>query len=165
MTGDMGRADTSGAASGADSQGRSRRYPERPIAGVGGVILIDGKVLLIRRRFEPNAGRWSLPGGTLEVGETLQEGTAREMKEETGLDVEVGPVIDVFDRIIHDGDGRVQFHFVLVDFLCRPVGGTPAPSSDASDLTLTDPSDLGPYDLTEKTLEVIRRAIHMAANL
>ena len=84
MTGGMGGADTSGASSGADSQGRSRRYPERPIAGVGGVILIDGKVLLIRRRFEPNAGRWSLPGGTLEVGETLQEGTAREMRRRPG---------------------------------------------------------------------------------
>lgn len=137
----------------------SREYPDKPIAGVGGVILIDGRVLLIRRRFPPSAGRWSLPGGTLEVGETLQEGTAREMKEETGLDVEVGPVVDVFDRIIRDATGRVQYHFVLVDFLCRVVSGTPAPASDASDLVLADPHDLARYDLTAKTLDVIRKAL------
>ena len=78
----------------------SRTYPERPIVGVGAVILVDGKVVLIKRRFEPLAGQWSLPGGTLEVGESLEAGTAREILEETGLVVEVGPVIEVFDRIL-----------------------------------------------------------------
>ena len=79
-------------------------------------------MLLIKRRFEPLAGRWSLPGGALEVGETLAEGLAREMKEETGLDVEVGPVVDVFDRITRDEQGRPRFHYVLVDFLCTRPG-------------------------------------------
>ena len=93
----------------------TRQYPERPIVGVGAVIIDDGKVLLIRRRYEPLAGQWSLPGGAVDIGETLEAATAREMKEETGLDVEVGPVIEVFDRIIKDEDERVRYHYVLVD--------------------------------------------------
>ena len=95
-----------------------RQYPERPIVGVGAVIVQDGKVLVVKRKYEPLAGQWSLPGGTLELGETLQEGVAREMREETGLEVEVGPVIEVFDRIMTDDARRVRYHFVLVDYLC-----------------------------------------------
>ena len=101
----------------------SRAYPDRPFVGVGGVIVDQGRVVLIKRRFEPLAGQWSLPGGAVDVGETLVECVAREMLEETGLVVEVGPVVEVFDRIIRDGDGRVQFHYVLVDYVCRPIGG------------------------------------------
>ena len=88
--------------------------------GVGAVIVDRGRVVLIKRRFEPLAGQWSLPGGAVDVGETLVECVAREMLEETGLVVEVGPVVEVFDRIIRDDEGRVQFHYVLVDYLCRP---------------------------------------------
>ena len=87
----------------------TRTYPSRPIVGVGAVIVDAGHVVLVRRRYEPLAGRWSLPGGTLEVGETLEEGLAREMREETGLEVRVGPVIEVFDRIIRDDDARVRY--------------------------------------------------------
>src|SRR5690349_12483759 len=108
----------------------SREYPERPIVGVGGVILHEGWVVLIRRRFEPLAGHWGIPGGTLGLGETLQAGVAREMREETGLEVEVGPVIEVFDRIMLDTAQRVQYHFVLVDYLCWPVAGDLSPGSD-----------------------------------
>ena len=140
----------------------SRRYPSRPIVGVGAVTFIDGKTLLIRRRFEPMAGHWSLPGGGLELGETLRDGLTREMKEETGLDVEVGPVLDVFDRITRDPDGRVRFHYVLVDYLCRAVGGTLAPGSDVSEVMLGDPADLVRFDLTDQTLDVIRRAMAVA---
>ena len=103
-----------------------RAYPDRPFVGVGAVIVHQGRVVLIKRRFEPLAGQWSLPGGAVDVGETLVECVAREMLEETGLVVEVGPVVEVFDRIIHDGDGRVQFHYVLVDYLCRPDRRHPA---------------------------------------
>jgi len=142
-----------------ESAAAARQYPARPIVGVGGVVLIDGRVLLIKRRFEPLAGRWSLPGGTLEVGETLAEGLARELKEETGLDVVVGPVVDVFDRITPDPDGRVRFHYVLVDYLCHPLGGEPVAGSDVSDVALADIDDLARYDLTPKTLEVIARAL------
>src|SRR5438094_7323538 len=101
-----------------------REYPERPVVGVGAVIVEDGRVVIIRRRYEPLAGHWSLPGGGLELGETLEQGVAREMLEETGLDVEVGPVIEVFDRIMYDDEKRVRYHYVLVDYLCRPIAGT-----------------------------------------
>jgi len=119
-------------------------------------------VLLIKRRFEPLAGRWSLPGGALEVGETLAEGLAREMNEETGLDVDVGPVVDVFDRITRDDDGRARFHYVLVDFLCTVRAGTPVAGSDVAEVALAEPGDLARYGLTAKTLEVIERARALA---
>jgi ADP-ribose pyrophosphatase YjhB (NUDIX family) len=139
-----------------------REYPERPIVGVGAVIVRAGQVLIVRRRYEPLAGRWSLPGGTLELGETLEAGVAREMLEETGLDVEVGPVIEVFDRILLDDARRVQYHFVLVDYLCWPVGGELQPGSDVDAARFVDPAGLGPYDLTEKARAVIDRALELA---
>lgn len=147
-----------------------RRYPARPIVGVGAVILVSAEaegaspgVVLIRRRFPPLAGRWSVPGGGLETGETLADGLAREVREETGLDVEVGPVIDVFDRITPDEDGRVEYHYVLIDFLCYPRGGTLQAGSDVSEAVVVDAAALDPYDLTPKTREVIERAVTMAA--
>ena len=145
-----------------ESAAAARQYPARPIVGVGGVVLIDGRVLLIKRRFEPLAGRWSLPGGTLEVGETLAEGLARELKEETGLDVDVGPVVDVFDRITRDPDGRTRFHYVLVDYLCHPRGGEPVAGSDVSEVALVEIDDLARYELTPKTIEVITRALDLS---
>jgi 8-oxo-dGTP diphosphatase len=142
----------------------SREYPARPIVGVGAVIISGDPpgVVLIKRRYEPLAGRWSLPGGTVEVGETLEEAVAREIAEETGLDVDVGPVVEVFDRILRDADGRVRFHFVLVDYLCRPRGGRLQYGSDVDDALVADPTDLEPFGLTEKALAVIRRGLEMA---
>ena len=139
-----------------------REYPERPIVGVGAVILSEGKVVLIRRKYEPLAGHWSLPGGSLELGETLEVAVAREMLEETGLSVEVGPVIEVFDRIIYDDERRVRFHFVLIDYLCRPVAGRLQAGSDAESAEFVDPANLGPYGLTEKATAVIMRALALA---
>ena len=145
--------------------GGSRHYPTRPIVGVGGVILTgNGQVVLVKRRYEPLAGQWSLPGGTLETGETLEAGTAREIVEETGLIVDVGEVVDVFDRILVDEHGKVRYHFVLVDYLCRPRGGSLRAGSDVSDAVLADPADLGAYRLTEKALDVVRRAMRLAAD-
>jgi ADP-ribose pyrophosphatase YjhB (NUDIX family) len=151
---------TSPGAGGAPSAGRE--YPARPIVGVGGVVFIGGRVLLIKRRFEPLAGRWSLPGGALEVGETMAEGLAREMREETGLEVTVGPVVEVFDRITRDEHGRARYHYVLVDFLCTACGGHPAAGSDVAEVALANPDDLAGFDLTPKTLEVIARARSLA---
>ena len=139
-----------------------REYPERPIVGVGAVIVRAGQVLIVRRRYEPLAGRWSLPGGTLELGETLEAGLVREMQEETGLDVEVGPVIEVFDRILLDEARRVRYHFVLVDYLCWPVGGELCPGSDVDAAIFVDPAALDPYDLTDKARAVIDRALELA---
>jgi 8-oxo-dGTP diphosphatase len=140
----------------------SRQYPERPVVGVGAVIVRDGQVLIVKRRYEPLAGRWSLPGGTLELGETLESGLIREMKEETGLDVDVGPVIEVFDRIMFDEAQRVRYHFVLVDYLCWPAGGELCAGSDVDEAIFVDPGDLGPYDLTEKAQAVIDRGMELA---
>ena len=101
-----------------------RRHPERPIVGIGAVVFDADRVLLVKRGREPLKGQWSLPGGAVEVGESLETAVAREVLEETDLHVEVGPVIEVLDRIQRGSDGRVEYHFVIVDYLCRPRGGT-----------------------------------------
>jgi 8-oxo-dGTP diphosphatase len=110
-----------------------REYPQAPIVGVGAVVVNGGRVLLIRRGHEPMKGQWSLPGGALEVGETLPEGVRREVREETGLEVEPVALVEVLDRIVRDEDGRVQFHYVLVDYLCRVTGGRLCCATDAVD--------------------------------
>ena len=137
----------------------TRAYPDRPVLGVGAVVVQDGRVVLVKRAQEPLKGEWSLPGGVVELGETLEEAVAREVAEETGLQVSVGAVIDVFDRIMRDAREQVEFHFVLVDYLCRPIGGTLTAGSDASDVARADPAALGPYRLTRKTIDVIARGI------
>ena len=131
---------------------------------MGAVIVSDGKVVLIKRRFEPLAGQWSLPGGTLELGETLEAGVAREILEETGLEVEVGPVVEVFDRILLDPDRRVRYHFVLIDYLCRPTGGSLAADSDVADAALVARDDIPSYRLTPKAAAVALRGLDMAAS-
>ena len=140
----------------------SRQYPAQPIVGVGAVILQDGKVVLVKRRFEPLAGQWSLPGGRLELGETLEAGLAREMLEETGLVVHVGPVVDVFDRILLDPERRVRYHYVLIDYLCRPTSGALMHGSDVADAELVDPADLARFRLTPKATSVIEKALTLA---
>jgi mutator protein MutT len=143
-----------------------RKFPDRPYVGVGAVIVRDGQVLLVKRKYEPLAGQWSLPGGAVEVGETLEGCLVREMVEETGLEVGVGPVIEVFDRITRDDGDRVIYHFVLVDYLCWPVGGELIAGSDVADARFVDPMDLEGYDLTEKATSVIERALELdRANL
>jgi mutator protein MutT len=124
-------------------------------------VFVDGRVVLIRRRYEPLAGQWSLPGGTVELGETLESAVAREVREETGLIVEVGVAVETFDRILVDDARRVRFHFVLIDYLCRPVGGQLAHGSDVTDVGLADPADLERYGLTTKAAEVIGKALRM----
>ena len=111
----------------------AREYPDAPVAGVGGVVIRGGDVLLVRRAFPPRAGEWSLPGGRLELGESLVDAVRREVREETGIEVEVGPMVEVFDRVHRDSDGRVRYHFVIVDFVCRPVGGALRAGDDALD--------------------------------
>jgi ADP-ribose pyrophosphatase YjhB (NUDIX family) len=137
----------------------SRRFPTRPIVGVGAVVLMDdGRVVLVKRGHEPMAGHWSLPGGVLEVGETLEAGVAREIREETGLVVDVGPLVELFDRILLDDGGAVQYHFVLADYLCRPRQGRLEAGTDVDDVVLADPDALDAYRLTEKARDVIVRA-------
>jgi 8-oxo-dGTP diphosphatase len=142
-----------------------RRYPDRPYVGIGGIIVHEGRVVLVKRRFEPLAGQWSIPGGAVETGETLEACLIREMGEETGFVVKVGPVVEVLDRITHDDEGRILYHFVLIDYLCWPVGGELRAGSDVAEAVLAEPSELAQYHLTEKALAVIERALEMARDM
>lgn len=133
-----------------------REYPDRPIVGVGAVIFDKDRVMLVKRGHAPMQGEWSLPGGALELGETLENGVRREVFEETGLTVEPVSIVEVFDRIACDQAGRVQFHYVLVDYLCRVTGGSAACASDAVDLRWAARDDLG--EIASFTREVILKA-------
>jgi len=106
-----------------EGNSRSRRYPPRPVLGVGALILAEGKILLVERGREPLKGYWSLPGGAVETGELLEDAMRREVREETGVEVEVLCLLEIFERIMHDARGNTEYHFVLMDYLCRPAGG------------------------------------------
>jgi 8-oxo-dGTP diphosphatase len=138
------------------------------MVGVGGVIIDEGRALLIRRGSEPLLGEWSIPGGTLELGETLEEGVARELLEETGLEVRVLELIEVFDRIYVEstaGEGEPQkgprFHYVIVDYLCERLGGQPRAGSDVTDVAFAREDELDKYKLTETATRILRRAFAM----
>ncbi len=137
----------------------NRRYPPRPIVGVGGVLFRGDTVLLGLRGKEPGRGKWSLPGGAVRLGETLEDALRRELQEEVGVTVTVRHVVAVLDRVIRDGDGRVAYHYVLVDFLCDCTDDrAPQPGSDLLDCRYVPLRDLGAYHLTRGTEEVIRHA-------
>ncbi len=134
-----------------------RTYPEHPLVGVGGVVIHGGRALLIRRGSEPLKGEWSIPGGMLELGEELAAGVQRELKEETGLDVEPLECILVFDRILREGR-RVKYHYVIVDFLCRRKRGRLRPASDVVDARWVRRADLPQYHLKDMATDLILRA-------
>ena len=136
----------------------SREFPDRPIVGVGAVVLDGNRVLLVRRANEPLKGEWSLPGGAVEIGETLKVAVAREVREETGLDVEVGPIVDVLDRVRLDPDGRPRFHYVLIDFVCRRTGGSLSRGSDAAGVAWAGRGELAGYGVAESAIRVIDKA-------
>jgi 8-oxo-dGTP diphosphatase len=140
-----------------------REYPARPIVGVGAVVVDEDRVLLVRRGHEPLKGEWSVPGGAVEVGETLEAAVAREVREETGLDVEVGALVDVLDRIRPAADGRTLYHYVLIDFACRPTGGLLRCGTDAIDAAWVRVADLAEYRLAAATLAMIHKALERVA--
>jgi 8-oxo-dGTP diphosphatase len=135
-----------------------RRYPEQPLVGVGAVVFRGNKVLLVRRGQEPARDSWSLPGGLVELGETLEEAISRELAEETGLRVVILGVAAVLERIFRDEAGGIPYHYVLVDFLCDWAGGELAPGSDITAAQFVAPGDLAKFDLPAFTADVIRRA-------
>jgi 8-oxo-dGTP diphosphatase len=136
-----------------------REFPQAPIVGVGAVVIDGTKVLLVRRGQEPLKGEWSLPGGALELGETLQQGVAREVLEETGLIVAPAGVVEVLDRITQDpASGRVRYHYVLVDFVCRVTGGSLLWGSDADEARWVEREELLEFRLSPVTVAVIEKA-------
>ncbi len=141
-----------------------RKYPDRPIIGVGGIIFHGDQVLLIKRGSEPSLGQWSIPGGAVHVGETLEEALRREILEETHLEVEVLTLAKVLERIFHDPDGRVAYHYVLVDFLCRRKAGELRSDTDAQDARFVSLQELPSYQVAPVTLEVIHRADRLRKN-
>ncbi len=142
----------------------NRKYPDHPIVGVGGILFQGDQVLLIKRGKEPGLGQWSIPGGVVRTGETLREGVVREVFEETHLEVEVLALVKVLERIFRDPDGRIAYHYVLVDFLCRIVKGTLQPDSDAQEACFVPLKYLASYKVVPVTLEVIRRADWLRKN-
>ena len=140
----------------------SREYPSQPVVGVGAVILQGDAVLLIQRGKEPLKGIWSIPGGALEVGESLIAGVRREVREEVGLKIEVGEIVEVFERVTRDEQGVVRYHYVLIDFVCRPTGGGAlAAGDDADDVRWVTTSGLAAIDVTDGTPAVIEKAFRM----
>jgi 8-oxo-dGTP diphosphatase len=134
-----------------------REFPEIPLVGVGAIIIEDSRVLLVRRAHPPLQAQWSIPGGVLEVGELIREAAIREAREETGLIVEPGDLLGVYDRILRNSEKRVQYHYVLIDFLCRRVGGELAAADDAADVRWFTREELPPLKLAEDTQDVIRK--------
>jgi mutator protein MutT len=139
-----------------------REYPERPLVGVGGVVISSGRALLIRRRTPPLEGEWSIPGGMLEVGETLIEAVRRELSEETGIEVRVLDLIEVFERISLDAAGKPKYHFVIVDYLCEALSGDARAGSDATDVAWASEAELAKYSLAPTATRVIQKAFEMA---
>ena len=139
-----------------------RDYPEQPIIGVGAVIVEGGRALLVRRATEPLKGEWSVPGGMLELGEKLRDGVRREALEETGVAVEVGEILDVFDSIFTDVQGRTQYHYVLIDYLCRPIAGEARVGSDVSDVRWVSVEALPAMALRESIEQVVRKGLSRA---
>ena len=140
----------------------SREYPSHPRVGVAAVVLRDNQVLLVQRGRDPGKGSWGLPGGMLELGETLADGARREVMEECGVEIEVGPLVAVFEPMQRDEDGRLRFHYVVVDYLARYVTGEPRAGDDADDARWVDLDALERLPMLKETREVIWKAVEMA---
>ena len=136
----------------------SHERPARPVLGAAAVVIHDGRVVLIRRGKAPSAGEWSIPGGAVELGESVEAALRREVREETGLDIAVGRFLEVFERVERDDDGVVRFHFVVLDYAATVVGGTLRAGDDAADVALADPDDLGSLRARRHVRRVIASA-------
>ena len=139
-----------------------REYPERPIVGVGGVVIHNERALLIRRGSAPLEGEWSIPGGMLEVGETILDGVKRELLEETAIEVKVLDLIEVFERVTRDEAGKLKYHFVILDYLCEAVRGEAQAGSDVTDVAWARETELSEYSLTPTATRVIKKAFEIA---
>ena len=135
-----------------------REYPDHPVVAVGGVVIADSRALLIRRGQPPLEGRWSIPGGILELGETISEGIARELMEETGIDAKPLELLEVYEKVFRDASGRAQYHFVILDYLCELRGGTAQAGGDVTAVVWASEAELSQYGLTGAAMRVITKA-------
>ncbi len=133
----------------------TREYPKHPLIGVGAIIIDGDKIVLIERGHAPLAGEWSIPGGVLEIGETMREGVVREAREETSLLVEPLDLLGVYDRVLRDDRGQVLYHYVLIDFLCRRISGELRAAGDAAQAQWFSPEETAALSLPRDTAEVI----------
>jgi 8-oxo-dGTP diphosphatase len=133
--------------------------PVRPVLGAAAVVMHEGRVLLIRRGQPPDEGAWSIPGGAVELGESVADALRREVREETGLEIAVGAFLEVFERIERDADGAIRFHFAVLDYAATVVGGTLRAGDDAADAVFAEPDDLDRYALADSIRRVIARAL------
>jgi 8-oxo-dGTP diphosphatase len=140
-----------------------REYPDTPLVGVGAIIIEDGRVVLVKRGHAPLQGKWSIPGGVLEVGEALRTAAVREAREETGLTIEPGELLGVFERVVPDEQGRMRYHYVLIDFLCRRLGGELIAADDAEEARWFRREELGALELARETEEVILKGLEKEA--
>lgn len=138
-----------------------RRYPKRPLIGVGAIMLRRDRVLMAQRGKEPLKGWWSLPGGALEIGESLSDAVCREVREETGLQVQPLGVLEIFERIMRDANGVPEYHYVLIDYVCRVTGGKLFPGDDVCAVEWVRRADLETLQITEGTLGVIEKAFRL----
>ncbi|HXT87546.1 MAG TPA: NUDIX hydrolase [Verrucomicrobiae bacterium] len=152
---------SSNAVNGPDASGRE--YPQRPIIAVGGVVIQGARVLLIRRGQPPLEGRWSIPGGILEIGETITAAIERELKEETGVSVRVLGLLEIYEKVLRDSDNRAQYHFVILDYMCEFVEGTAEAAGDVTDTAWVAEEGLEKLQLTSAALRVVKKAFALAA--
>jgi ADP-ribose pyrophosphatase YjhB (NUDIX family) len=137
----------------------AREYPAHPVVGVGAVIVRDGRALLVRRGHEPRKGEWSLPGGLLHLGESLADAVRREVREETGLEIELGPIIETFDRVHRDDEGRIRYHFVIIDFVCWSHSGDAVAGSDAEAVAWVTADEIDTYGVNVHAKAVILKVL------
>ena len=137
----------------------NREYLNYPIISAGGVIIIDGKILMIKRRNEPEAGKWTIPGGAINIGERIKDGLKREIFEETGLCVDVKKLLDIMEKIIKDNQGKIKYHYLIADYLCEYVSGDINASSDALEAKLISSDDIDKFELCDGTKGIIEMAL------
>lgn len=141
----------------------SRAYPERPIVAVGAAVCRGEHVLVVQRGREPSLGRWTLPGGAVDLGERMRDAAAREVREECGIEVEIGEVVAILDNIVHDEDGAVRYHYAIVDFAARYLGGQLAPNEELTGAAWITPAQFDPYEVAPKVRAALRDALRVVA--